>query len=478
MVELEVYKMILNGFTIEEVSKAIRGKIVTWNNDKIVKSFANRTSKISEGSLYFMYEAWGDEDALINDLNNRKAAGIVVTRSQNLTIEKWSQAGLGIISVFVLDSAYYNMARLYRTQVDIPIIQVIGSSGKTTTKDMIGAILQYKMPTLVGYANLNSTSAIVAQLTGIKDFHKAVVVEAAMKRKGVMSRSSSITRPYIGVVTGINRSHYVRMGSIDEIIEAKAEMLEYLSEDGYLIINGSDENCSRFPVQRFKGKVLTFGFSEECDIWASDLKVENFTTTFKAHFHNGTMDCTINTVGKYNVSNALAAIMVGLKMGITSEDIVKGLLNFKPFSSRLEILKGIKDTTIINDNYNANPDSTKMLLNEIPDFAGGRPVTLVMGDMENPADEISDYARKVHYEIGKQIGRLKPEYLFAVGKWAEEYLNGAAEEGMDRNKIYYFKTIEGVSEALSNNIIPGSIIIFKAAATYVDLRKLIPMLRQ
>ncbi|MFL0269860.1 UDP-N-acetylmuramoyl-tripeptide--D-alanyl-D-alanine ligase [Candidatus Clostridium radicumherbarum] len=470
--------MIPNGFSFEEVSKAIRGKIVTWNNDKIVKNFANRMSRVSEGSLYFMYEDWGDEDALINELNNLKAIGIVVTRNQNLAIEKWSHAGLGIISVLVLDSAYFNMARLYRTQIDIPIIQVIGSSGKTTTKDMIGAILQYSMPTLVGYANLNSTSAIVAQITGIKDFHEAAVVEAAMKRRGVMSRSSSITRPYIGVVTGINRSHYARMGSIDEIIEAKAEMLEYLSEDGYLIINGSDENCSRFPVERFKGRVLTFGFSEECDIWASDINSKNFTTTFKAHFNDGILDCTINTVGRYNVSNALAAIMVGLKMGISTEDIAKGLLNFKPFSSRMEILKGIKDTIIINDNYNANPDSTRMLLNEIPYFTEGRPVILAMGDMENPDDDISDYARKVHYEIGKQIGRLNPQYLFAVGKWAEEYLNGAVEEGMDRNKIYYFKTIEGVRETLLNNIIPGSIIIFKASATYVDLRKLIPMLRQ
>lgn len=470
--------MIPKGFSIEEVSKAIKGKIVTWNDDKIIKNFSNRMSRVIEGSLYFLYEDWGNEDALINEINNRNAVGIVVSRSQNLTVEKWSQAKLGIISVFVLDSAYYNMARLYRTQIDIPIIQVIGSSGKTTTKDMIGAILQYNMPTLVGYANLNSTSAIVAQITGIKDFHKAAVVEVAMKRKGVMSRSSSITRPYIGVVTGINRSHYARMGSIDEIIEAKAEMLEYLPRDGYLIINGSDENCSRFPLERFKGKVLTFGFSEKCDIWASDIKCENFNTTFKAHFHKGTIDCIINTVGKYNVSNALAAIMVGLKMGITPEDIVKGLLNFKPFSSRMEVLQGIKDTIIINDNYNANPDSTRMLLSEVPGFAGGRPVILVMGDMENPIDEISDYARRVHYEIGKQIGKLKPEYLFAVGKWAEEYLNGAVEEGMDRNKIYYFKNVEDARETLSKSIIPSSIIIFKASATYVDLRKLIPMLRQ
>lgn len=470
--------MIPKGFSIEEVTKAIKGKIITWDNDKIIKKFSDRMSRVIEDSLYFLYEDWEDEDALINEMNNRNAAGIVVSKNQNLNIEKWSQAKLGIISVLELDSAYYNMARLYRTQIDIPIIQVIGSSGKTTTKDMIGAILQYKMPTLVGYKNFNLTSAIVAQITDIKDFHKAAVIEAAMKRRGVMSRSSSITRPYIGVVTSINRPHYARMGSIDEIIEAKAEMLEYLQKDGYLIINGSDENCSRFPVERFKGKILTFGFSEKCDIWASDIKCENFTTTFKAHFDKRVTDFTINTVGKYNVSNALAAIMVGLKMEIAPEDIAKGLHNFKPFSSRMEVLKGIKDTIIINDNFNANPDSTGMLLNEIPGFAEKRPVILVMGDMENPADEISNYARKAHYEIGEQIGMLKPEYLFAVGKWAEEYLNGAVEEGMDKNKIYYFKTTEGVREALLNNIIPGSIIIFKASAAYVDLRKLIPSLKQ
>lgn len=468
--------MIPCGFSIQEVSKAIKGKIVTWGNDKIIKSFSYRMKNVIEDSLYIMYKGWRNEEALIKKLKNRNAAGIVVSKSQKLNIEKWSKAGLGVIRVFAPNSAYYNMARLYRKQINIPIIQVTGSSGKTTTKDMIGAILQHNMPTLVGYGNRNATSGIIEQITGIKDSHKAIVFEAGMKARGQMRKSSSITKPYIGVVTCINRSHYARMGSIDEIIEAKAEMLEYLSEDGYLIINGSDENCSRYPVERFKGNVLTFGFSQECDIWASDIKSENFTTTFKAHFNNRTIDCTINTVGKYNVSNALAAIMVGLKMGIAPEDIVKGLLNFKPFSSRMEILKGIKDTIIINDNFNANPDSTRMLLNEIPGFAEGRPVVLVMGDMENPADKISNYARKVHYEIGQQIGRLNPKYLFAIGKWAEEYLNGAVEQGMDRNKIYYFKTIEDAKKALANNIVRGSIIIFKASVTYVDLRKLIPLL--
>ncbi|MDP4091431.1 MAG: UDP-N-acetylmuramoyl-tripeptide--D-alanyl-D-alanine ligase [Bacillota bacterium] len=470
--------MISKGYPYEEIARIIEGKIITWNNDKIIRSFSNRMNRVAEGSLYFFYEDWEDEDALIAEMTKRNAAGIVINRNQKLDVEKWSQAGLGILGVFMLDPAYYNLARFYRSKIDIPIVEVIGSSGKTTTKEMIGAILQYSMPALVGYANLNSTSGIIAQLTGIQDFHKAAVIEAGMKRKGEMGLSSSIVRPTSGVVTGINRSHFARMGSIDEIISAKAEMLEYLSEDGCLIINGSDENCSRFPVERYKGKVLTFGFSDKCDIWASDIRYKNFTTTFKAHYDKGTMDCTLNAVGKYNVSNALAAIMVGLKIGITPDNIVQGLLRFKPFSSRMEILKGIKGTTIINDNYNANPDSTGMLLNEIPAFAGKQPVILVMGDMENPAEEISDYARKVHFEIGEQIGRLKVDGLFAIGKWAEEYVNGAAGQGMDRAKLHYFKNIEDAGEALLKNITAGSIILFKASKAYVDLGKLISMLRQ
>lgn len=464
-------------FSFQEVANTTGGKLITWDDKKLITNFTISTRMLKEGSLLFLINLYINEDILIGKLIKFNASGIVVNEHYPLNTEKWSNAGLGIIKVRYVNMAFNKMAMLYRSRFDIPVIQVIGSSGKTTTKEMIGAILQYNMPALVGFANFNIGLSVARQISKLKNSHKAAVFEVGMKQRGMMKRYSSIVRPTIGVVTSINRSHFVRMGSIEEIIAAKAEMLEYLSKDGFLIINGEDENCGKFPLESYKGKVLTFGFSDKCNIWASDIKYHNFTTSFKAHVEGLVINCTINTVGEYNVSNALAAIMVGLKLGITPENISKGLLNFKPYSSRLGVIKGSKHTTLVNDNFNANPDTTRLLLDEVPNFAQGRPVILVMGDMENPRENIKDYSRKVHFEIGQQIGKLKINYLFAIGKWAEEYMNGAISAGMDKNNVFYYKTPKDAEKKLKGSIIPGCIVLFKGSLAYINLRQLVRILK-
>jgi UDP-N-acetylmuramyl pentapeptide synthase len=265
------------------------------------------------------------------------------------------------------------------------------------------------------------------------------------------------------------------LNSIKNIIEAKAEILECLDENGMLIINGEDENCSKFPTHRYKGKILRFGFSDKFDIWASNIKYKDFKTYFVAKGKGINMNCVINTVGKYNVANALAAILVGFAMGLNEEEIINGLSNFQPLSGRLKVHKYIKDTILINDNFNANPDSTKSLLEDIPEFIGDRPLMLVMGDMERPDDEIKKYAKEVHFKIGEQIGAIKFEYLIAIGRWAKEYINGAKSKGVPKSKMIYFESVEEAEEHFKASIIPGSVIIFKASL-YVPVRHLIKSL--
>lgn len=468
-------KVLSSGFfTPEAVSKAVQGRLVTWNSKNSVKNFTNKLNSITEGSLFFLFNDCEneDEDELIARFSNYNAAGIICDRKLCLNTEKWSKAGLGIIQVVNLNSAYLAMAKLYRSKFSIAAVQVVGSSGKTTAKEMIGSILSYNMPVLTGAGNLNSPLHIAYQISKLKDIHQAAVFEAGMKARGIIKLSSSIIKPTIGIITSIHRSHFTRIGSMEQIIAAKAELLEYLDEDGSLIINGEDKNCIRLPLESYKGEILTFGFTEKCNIWADNIICKEFRTYFNVHTGENKFECSINTVARYNISNALAAVMVGLKLGISPENIVKGLSTFKPLSARLEILQGIKNTTLVNDNFNANPDSTKMMLKEVSGFAGGRPVILVMGDMENPRDEISEYAHKEHFKTGQLIGKMTVRYLFAIGKWAAEYVRGAITEGMNPENISYFRNPDDAENTLKKFLIPGSIIIFKAS-TYVKLKNLI-----
>lgn len=468
----------MKSFSIDYIAKVLGGRIVVRGSKANFSKFTKQPKdKPKEGSLYFLRGGFDSEEKLLKQLVDNKVAGIVIDKPHNLNKKVWNEKGISVIEVQHMSYAYIELAKAYRKQFHIPFIEVIGSSGKTTTKEMIGAVLNEKIKTLVGLENLNAPSGVAYNIFRIRDHHKAAVLEVGMKAKGIMAYSSGMVKPDIAVLTTIHRAHFARFGSIEDIIEAKSEIMDYLSPKGILIMNGDDENCRRFPIDRFSGKVLTFGFSNKCDIWAENIRYEGLKTYFDAVGRGYRIPCMINTVGSYNVSNALSAILAGFQLGLQHEEIVRGLSSFKPLNSRLKVYKGIEGTTLIDDNFNANPDSTKALIRDIPLFTQGRPVVLVIGDMENPEETIGEYARKVHYMIGEEISRIKFDHLVAVGKWAEEYVKGAVHKGAPASRIHYFKSIEEARQHILEYVVPGSIIIFKASSAYARVNELMEPLK-
>ncbi|MGD9156132.1 MAG: UDP-N-acetylmuramoyl-tripeptide--D-alanyl-D-alanine ligase [Bacillota bacterium] len=459
---------------IQELKDIPDGNVLTWSA-KPIKYIVKNTDELEENCLYFCFEE-AIEESLLQKLVRCKASGVVVPKPCGFMIERWQKAGIGIIEVDNSIMFQIALAKIYRAKFKIPLIQVIGSAGKTTAKDMIGAVLNAGMPALVGYGNYNTAFGAALNILNLRDFHQAAVVEAGMKSIGYMRFSSSIIKPSIAVLTSIQRAHYVTLGSIEKIIEAKAEILEFLDQNGALIINGEDKHCDKFPVNRYKGRVLRYGFSAKYDLWAADIRYKKFKTYFVARGKGIKIDCVLNTVGKYNVTNALAAVLVGLELGMKPGDIRRGLTDFKPMARRLKMYDGPLNTILIDDNFNANPDSTKLLLEELPKFTENRPIMLVMGDVERPDDQIKQYAEEVHFSIGRQIARINFEKLIAIGKWAEEYVKGAKSAGVPQSKMVYFETVKQAQEYFKAAIIPGSVILFKASV-YVTVRNLIKSLR-
>lgn len=455
---------------IQELEELPGGKVLTWNN-KPIKYVVKNPDQLEDNCLYLCFSQ-DAEESLLEKMVNCNASGVVVHKPCRFTVERWKEAGIGIIEVGNWIMFQIAMAGIYRAKFDIPLIQVIGSAGKTTTKDMIGAVLNAGMPALVGYANYNTAFGAASNILNLRDFHRAAVIEAGMKSTGYMGFSSSIIKPSMAVLTSIQRAHYVTLGSIEKIIEAKAEILEFLDPGGVLIINGEDHNCNKFPVNRYRGRVLRYGFSDQYDLWSENIIYKKFKTYFVVRGKGIEMDCTLNTVGKYNVTNALAAVLVGMELGMAPGDIRQGLADFKPMARRLKVAAGPLDTILIDDNFNANPESTQLLLEEIPKFAEKRPVMLVMGDVERPDEQIAEYAKKVHFTIGQQIARIPFEKLIAIGKWAKEYVAGAKSEGAPEFKMEYFERVEQAVKSFKSSIIPGSIILFKASV-YVSVRNLI-----
>lgn len=459
-------------YTCDEVSNITSGKIFYWDSNKVIENICNYPAIPLPHSLYFIRQKVISEDNLLNTLEKYKAPGIIIDKYCALDIEKFSSRGIGTIIVENIEKAYYDMLCNYREQFKFPFIQVIGSSGKTTTKEMVGSILNSKAKALVSYENYNSPSGVSFNVSKLNDSHHFAIFETGMRARGIIGMSTKMVRPDFVIVTSIHRAHLQTMGSIDEIIAAKSEFIDFITPQSTVIINGEDKNCKKIPLQKHKGKVLTFGFSEACDIWAKDIEYGDFQMHFKACTKNIEFNCTINTIGKYNVLNALASILVSLNLGFSPAEIQKGLLNFKTVKGRLQLTKVGNDFSILDDNFNANPDSTSMLIEEIQSFSHGDPVILVVGDFENPKSKDTSYPKAVHYEIGKKIAESNLYKVIAIGRWGKDIARGAAENGFPLEKIKLFLKAEDATEYLKKSIIKHSIVLFKSSV-HADLSKLI-----
>ena len=457
--------------SIVKLASLMNGRIVTRSGRNRLLLAGSRFGVAHPTRITFLTSSFKSELALLNLLKRKHVQCLVVTYTTTLTIERFRKSGIAIIKVKNLKYAYIALARFYSKQFAIPHVQVSGSSGKTTTKNMIGSVLRENFKTLTTLGNLNSPTGVAKNLLRLNPNHQAAVLETGMKARGVLKMSSRLIRPDIGVVTSIHRAHIARLGSIRKIIAAKSELIKYLSKKGTLIINWNEANCHKYPTHRYKGKIVRFGFSEECDLWASDIEQQGFKTHFIVHAKELTFPCVINIIGKYNVGNALAAIAVGLEMGMEPQEITRGLKRFRPADGRLKVYGRNDGAVIIDDNFNANPDSTRLLVDELIIMAREQPVVLVIGDMERPSQNIKRYAQRVHYNIGQQIAKGEFSHVLAVGLWAKQYYRGAINAGFPREKLSYCRTVKSARTRFRKLLKPGTVVVLKASP-YTKLERL------
>lgn len=454
--------MSLPSLTLEQLTAVMKGKLVVGNKISDIPLVVGGLRKTSPASITFLTKNATRRNAL-NQLVKHHVHCVVTTNPNSLPVNKYRKAGIAVIKVSNLLRSYMALAGTYRRFLDIPFVQVIGSAGKTTTKEMIGAVLAETCNPMISVENRNSPFSVAHHILSINASHRSAVIEAGMLRRGMLSTSASMIKPSIAVITSIQRAHLLRLKSIQNIIAAKAEILRHMNANSVLILNGEDENIKQLPLHRFKGQVLRYGFSSEFDLWASDIKIQGFGTSFIANGKRLKLNIWINTFGKYNVGNALAAILVGLQLGLNSNEIIQGLAKFQPLEGRLKVHPGENGSYVINDNFNANPDSTRLLINELRPLAAHNPVTLVLGDMERPSNSTSKYAYQVHYEVGKEVAGVNFEQVLAIGKWGREYVRGAVTSGYPASKISYYPTVETARPHIQKLLAPGAIIVLKAS---------------
>lgn len=308
------------------------------------------------------------------------------------------------------------LASAYLQQVNPKVVAVTGSNGKTTTKDLIHSILATTFRTIKTEGNLNNHIGLPLTVLQMEDDTEIAVLEMGMSGFGEISSLSQLARPEVAVITNIGEAHLLQLGTRHNIAKAKLEILDGLTPGGVFIYPGEEPlietllaECTESAFERFR-----FGFGEENDLYPIAMMQDDLVTHFQLNEPIDTQ-LTIPLLGRHNIMNAMAAIAVGMKMGVPTEEIVRGLQEVELSGMRMEWLNTRTGMTILNDAYNSSPTAMRAVLELVGQLNQYNRKALVIGDMlELGPDEIN-----YHREIGREIDPKKIDYVFTFGKMAE-----------------------------------------------------------
>ncbi len=403
----------------------------------------------SEGALFFAIK--GDRfDAhdFVRDVILNGAEAVVCSRAIEGVPEN------KIILVPDTRLAFLTLAKHYRAKFDIPVVGLTGSVGKTTTKEMVAAVLSQKYKTLATQGNLNNEIGLPKMCFRLDSSYEAAVFEMGMSGFGEISRLTDTARPTIGIITNIGVCHIEMLGSREGILKAKMEILDGMEDSAPLIING-DNDLLPLGVKGIPNPITVCGIScPDADCRAENIVQNSDSMSFVINYRGERYPVTLPAVGMHNVYNACVAFACGMLLDLSPEQAVKGLSEYVPTGMRQKIVRkgGI---TVIEDCYNASPDSIKASLRVLGDLDCSRRIA-VLGDMK----ELGSYSRSAHLECGGAAAESGVDVLLAYGDDAKWYIEGA---GSRVPCAMHFDDKETLACKLCSMLTEGDAVLFKAS---------------
>ena len=351
--------------------------------------------------------------------------------------------------------AVKQIAKFYREGLDIKVVGISGSVGKTSTKEAIYAVLSEKYKTLKTEGNFNNELGLPLTVFNIREEHQIAVLEMGISDFDEMTRLSEIAKPDVEVITNIGYCHLEKLGDRDGVLRAKTEMFKNLKPNGTVILNGDDDKL--ITVSSVQGKAPVFyHLNGTSGIYADNIKhsgIKGVKATL--HYNDSAIDVNIHIPGTHMVYNALAAVCVGKEFGLTDEEIKNGINKLESVVGRNNILEK-DDITIIDDCYNANPVSMKASL-DVLSYADGRKVA-VLGDMF----ELGKNEAELHEEIGKYLADSSIDVVVLCGKLMNNAYTYLLEHASGK-KLYYFDQLKLLLSEIDRIIQVDDTVLIKAS---------------
>ena len=353
-----------------------------------------------------------------------------------------------LILVPDVQTALEQICAEYRRGLRLPVIGITGSVGKTSAKEMISAVLSQRLNVLKTDKNLNNQIGVPMTISRIRPEHQAAVVEMGISGFGEMSVLAQIARPDMAVFTLIGHAHLEFLHDLDGVLRAKTEMLNFMADDAPVLINGDDEKLLGLQCRQ---KKISFGLGENCDVRAENITLSPTGETLcDIVYGERRIPVEIRAYGRHMIYAALEGAAVGLLMGLSDEEIVKGIASFETVGRRAAVC----DTgfiTLIDDSYNANPDSVKCGIDSLMKMPGRH--VCILGDML----ELGEGSGEMHFDVGRYAGERGAELVLTSGPLSYETCRGAGERGR------HFTTREELIAALPGLIQKGDRVLVKAS---------------
>lgn len=372
-----------------------------------------------------------------------------------------------LIKVTDVEEAFLKFVEYYRGFFAIPVIGVTGTNGKTTTKEMIRHILSEKYNINSTYRSKNSLSSNLKYLLRMDNKIEAGVFEMPVYCPGSLLKACKFLKPQVGIITNIGIDHIEGCSTLDSYIKAKAEFLEGLDNNGTIILNSDDRNIKKIELDKYKGKIIYFGFSRTSDFRVIDIAYTDVGTDFTFRYSNKDYRAFIPAFGEFNVLNALAAIAAVHSIAIEIQYAIDRIASFKNIEGHFEPFKGIKGSIVINDTWNTNPSSAEAALILFKQLSRGRETIAALGRMTL----LAEYSDKYHIKIGRKVVQLGIDKLITMDDESKMIGTGAIKAGMNPDNVYFCRSKREVYSLLERILNQDSIVLLKATLedSYSDL---------
>lgn len=444
---------------IKEIIQATNGKLIKGDEEENIENFCKDTRIIKLGDAYIGIKGENFDGNTLWQKAFEAGADTAIVQGIDFSKEDLKKyQNKNIIEVEDTIKALADIATYKRESMgkDFKMVGVTGSVGKTSTKDIVANVISQKYKTLKTQGNNNNEIGLPFTMFNLND-QEAAVIEMGMNHFGEISILTKIAKPTISVITNIGTSHIGNLGSRENILKAKLEILEGMDKK-VLVVNNDNDLLHKFYMENKDVEIHTYGIENDSEVKAEDIVLNENDSEFICDIKGDKFKINVPVGGIHFVYNALCAATVGMLMGLSNEQIKNGIETFELTKKRMDITELKNGVTIINDSYNASFESMQASLKYLHGLNSKRKIA-VLGDMF----ELGEYSKELHEKVGAEVAKNKIDMLVCCGENAKYIVESAENNGMAKENVNYFENREQVEKFVKENWQSGDSILFKAS---------------